>query len=60
MDEEREIEIQMNSIWQELKNAIRGSEADYTTIGMGKAVFLLAVPMILELIMESTFVDIFL
>lgn len=50
-----------NSIWQELKNAIRGSDADYTQIKLGKAVFLLAVPMILELIMESTFavVDIF-
>src|SRR3989339_247484 len=50
-----------NSLWQELKNAIRGSEADYTQINLGKAVFLLAVPMILELIMESTFavVDIY-
>src|SRR5690606_18720949 len=50
-----------NSIWQELKNAIRGSEADYTQIPMGKAIFLLAIPMILELIMESTFavVDIY-
>jgi len=50
-----------NSIWQELKNAIQGSDADYTQIKLGKAVFLLAVPMILELIMESTFavVDIF-
>jgi putative MATE family efflux protein len=49
------------SIWQELKAAIRGTEADYTQIGIGKAVFLLAVPMILELIMESTFavVDIY-
>lgn len=49
------------SIWHELKDAIRGSEADYTQIGIGKAVFLLAVPMILELIMESTFavVDIY-
>jgi len=49
------------SIWQELKDAIRGSEADYTQIGIGKAVFLLAVPMILELMMESTFavVDIY-
>src|SRR4030066_1542645 len=54
-------EPKQNSIWQELKNAIRGTEADYTQIGMGKAVFLLAVPMILELIMESTFavVDIY-
>lgn len=50
-----------NSFWQELKDAIRGSEADYTEIKIGKAIFLLAVPMILELIMESTFavVDIF-
>jgi len=50
-----------NSLWHELKDAIRGSEADYTEIKIGKAIFLLAVPMILELIMESTFavVDIF-
>jgi putative MATE family efflux protein len=51
----------VNSLWHELKDAIRGSEADYTEIKIGKAIFLLAVPMILELIMESTFavVDIF-
>lgn len=42
-------------IWQELKNAMRGTEADYTTIGLRRAIFLLAVPMILELVMESTF-----
>ena len=49
------------SIWQELKNAIRGTEADYTQISMKKAIFLLAIPMILELVMESTFavVDIY-
>jgi putative MATE family efflux protein len=49
------------SFWRELRNAIRGTEADYTQIGIGSAVFLLAVPMILELIMESTFavVDIY-
>jgi len=47
--------------WQELMDAIRGTEADYTKIGLKKAIFLLAVPMILELVMESTFavVDIF-
>lgn len=56
-----ETQIPDSSIWQELKNAIRGSEADYTQIKIGKAIFLLAVPMILELIMESTFavVDIY-
>lgn len=49
------------NIWQELKNAIRGTEADYTQIGLRRAIFLLAVPMILELVMESTFavVDIY-
>jgi MATE family, multidrug efflux pump len=49
------------SIWMELKDAIRGSEADYTTIGIKRAIFLLAIPMILELVMESTFaiVDIY-
>jgi putative MATE family efflux protein len=50
-----------SSIWQELRRAIRGSEADYTQIPLKRAVFLLAVPMILELVMESTFalVDIY-
>ncbi len=49
------------SIWKELKDAIRGTEEDYTKIGMKRAIFLLAVPMILELVMESTFavVDIY-
>jgi len=43
------------SIWQALKDALRGTEADYTTIGLRRAIFLLAIPMILELVMESTF-----
>src|SRR5690606_30642265 len=49
------------SIWQHIKNALAGTEADYTSIPLKKAIFLLAVPMILELIMESTFavVDIY-
>src|SRR5262249_1476980 len=49
------------SVWQELKSAIQGTGADYTQIAIGRAVFLLAVPMILELVMESTFavVDIY-
>lgn len=43
------------SIWQALGDALRGSEADYTQIPLGRAIFLLAVPMIVELAMESTF-----
>ncbi len=46
---------QDTSVWHQLKNAIKGTEEDYTVIPMKKAIFLLAVPMILELVMESTF-----
>jgi putative MATE family efflux protein len=49
------------SLWAELREAVRGSGADYTKIPLRRAVFLLAVPMVLELVLESTFavVDIF-
>jgi putative MATE family efflux protein len=49
------------SVWAELRHAIRGTGADYTKIPLRRAVFLLAVPMVLELVLESTFavVDIF-
>jgi len=49
------------SIWAELKDALRGTDADYTRISLKRAIFLLAVPMILELVMESAFavVDIY-
>ena len=48
-------------LFASLREAIRGTSADYTRIPMRRAVFLLAVPMVLELVLESTFavVDIF-
>ena len=42
-------------LWRELGDAIRGTGADYTKIPLRRAVFLLAVPMVLELVLESTF-----
>lgn len=49
------------SVWADLRAALRGSNADYTRIPLKRAVFLLAIPMMLELVLESTFavVDIF-
>ena len=43
------------SLLHELRDAIRGTNADYTKIPLPRAVFLLAVPMVLELVLESTF-----
>ena len=60
-NEETTKDSRRRSIWLLLKDALKGTEADYTKISLKKAVFLLAVPMILELVMESTFavVDIY-
>jgi putative MATE family efflux protein len=48
-------------LWADLRAALWGTNADYTRIPLKRAVLLLAVPMMLELVLESAFavVDIF-
>ena len=43
------------SIWSTLREAVRGSHQDFTQAPIGRAVVLLAVPMVLEMLMESVF-----
>ena len=42
-------------VWRALVDATRGSRHDYTTGSIGRSIFLLAVPMVLEMAMESLF-----
>jgi putative MATE family efflux protein len=44
------------SLWETVKEAVRGSHQDFTQAPIARAVVLLAVPMVLEMIMESVFV----
>jgi putative MATE family efflux protein len=49
------------SLWESLWEAIRGSHQDYTAGSLNRAILLLAVPMVLEMVLESLFavVDVF-
>ena len=44
-----------SSIWATVREAVRGSHQDYTEAPIGRAVVLLSVPMVLEMLMESVF-----
>src|ERR1700737_3479980 len=48
-------------IWASIREALRGSHQDFTTGSLNRAILLLAIPMVLEMVLESLFavVDVF-
>jgi putative MATE family efflux protein len=53
--------IRLAELWADIREAIAGSDRDFTSDRIGKALLILSIPMVLEMIMESIFavVDIF-
>ncbi len=53
--------IEQPSFWASIREALRGSHQDYTTGSLNRAILLLAIPMVLEMVLESLFavVDVF-
>jgi len=53
--------IPQPGLWASIREALRGSHQDYTAGNLNRAILLLAIPMVLEMVLESLFavVDVF-
>lgn len=61
ISQQREVDSSSQTLWAAIRESLRGSHRDYTVGPIGRSILLLAIPMVLEMIMESVFavVDIF-
>lgn len=61
LEQQLGVPAQAPSFWASVREALRGSHQDFTAVNLNRAILLLAIPMILELVLESLFavVDVF-
>jgi putative MATE family efflux protein len=58
---ETEVQTAPPPLWSSVREALRGSHQDYTAGSLNRSILLLAIPMVLEMVLESLFavVDVF-